>query len=326
VKALVTGAAGFIGAHVVDALLAEGAAVRCFDAAEPAEGDRIGVDEWILGDVCDEDAVTRALDGCDAVFHLAAVYSYSRRDAVAMERVNVEGTRTVLRAAVRGTGRRVVLTSSAGTCGPVPRRVATEQDAPPRAELAIPYKRTTLAAELIALSAAEEGHDVVVVNPTTPVGPADRRPTPTGQLIADVVDGRIRAHVRTTINIVAVEDVARGHVLAHEHGRAGQRYLLGGENLPLVDVFATAAALADRPAPRRAIPYSVAVGAAWVADHATRLVGREPRLLNLAEVRLARLPMTFSSAKAEAELGYTSRPAAEALARAVAWFRERAPE
>ena len=319
-KALVTGAAGFIGAHVVDALLAAGAEVRGFDADEPAPGDRIGVEDWILGDVCDEDAVARAADGCEAVFHLAALYSYSRRDAAAMERVNVEGTRAVLRAAIREPGRRVVHTSSCATCGPVARRPATEQDEAPGWELIVPYKRTKIAAERLALAAAREGHDVVVVNPTTPVGPGDRRPTPTGKMIADVVDGRIRAHLRTTINVVAVEDVGRGHVLAHEHGRAGQRYLLGGEDVPLAEVFAIVAEHAGLPAPRRSVPYPVAHLSAWVADHALRLVGREPRLLNLDEVRLARLPMSFASNKAAAELGYTWRPAAEALERAAAWF------
>ncbi len=129
--------------------------------------------------------------------------------------------------------------------------------------------------------AAREGHDVVVVNPTTPVGPGDRRPTPTGKMIADVIDGRIRAHLRTEINVVAVEDVGRGHVLAHEHGRAGQRYLLGGEDVPLAEVFATVAACAGQPAPRRSVPYSVAQASAWVADHALRVVGASRSWLNL---------------------------------------------
>jgi len=307
VRALVTGAAGFIGSHVADALRAADWEVRPFDRS--------------LGDdVLDAAAVARAADGCDAVFHLAALYSYARRDAEAMLRVNIEGTRTVLEAAQRAGVKRVVMTSSCSTCGPVPGRPATEQDQPPSWELGIAYKRSKIDSEELALQAARDGMDVVVVNPTTPVGPNDRRPTPTGAMVAGVASGRIRAYTDTAINVVDVRDVARGHVLAFERGRSGERYLLGGEDVPLRDAFAMIARHAGRTPPRVGVPWQVALGAAWVADRATRVVGREPKLLNLDEARLARTPMRFSIDKAQRELGYTFRPADDALADAVAWF------
>ncbi len=315
-RALVTGAAGFIGAHVVSALASGGAEVRAFDRRAP-EAPPPGV-EPVTGDILDRDAVARAMEGCDAVFHLAALYSYARADARAMRVINVEGTRIVLDVAARHEPRRVVHTSSCATCGPVRGRAATEADAPPEWELSVPYKRTKLEAERLALRAARDGLDVVVVNPTTPVGPGDSRPTPTGRMVADVARGRARAYLaRSALNVVAVEDVAASHVRAHERGRAGARYLLGGENLTLREVFAIVAAAAGRRPPRVAVPWALAYGAARVAGAALRPLGREPSLLVLDEVRVARLPMTFDDAKARRELGHRSRPAAQALASAV---------
>ena len=307
-RALVTGAAGFIGSHVVAALVESGAQVRAFDRVSPA--DLPGSTEFAQGDLLDRAALRRALVGCDAVFHLAALYSYSRADADAMERVNVEGTRIVIEEA---GARRVVHTASCATCGPVAGRAATEADMPAAWELRVPYKRTKLAGERLALQAAARGANIVVVNPTTPVGPGDRRPTPTGKMVADVASGRARAYLaRGALNIVAVEDVARGHLLAFEHGRVGQRYLLGGENLLMREVFGAICEAVGRRAPTLAVPWPVAYGAAWIAAR----VQRNPKLLVLDEVRVARWPMRFDDALARAELGYTSEPAAAALARA----------
>ncbi len=313
-RALVTGAAGFIGAHVVQALLAEGAEVVAFDRVAPP----IDV-EFIRGDVLDADGVRRAVDGCEVVFHLAAVYSYARADAAVMRAVNVDGVRNVLEAAARGgRARRIVHTSSCATCGPVTGRAATERDLPAPRELAVPYRRTKLDGERLALHASAHGIDVVVVNPTVPVGPGDRRPTPTGKMVLDVAGGRARGYVaRSALNIVAVQDVAAGHIRAFERGRTGERYLLGGENLEMRKVFALIARAAGRPAPRIAVPWSAAFAAARAADAALRPFGREPSLLVLDEVRSGRLPHLFDDAKARAELGYVSRPAAEALAAAV---------
>jgi dihydroflavonol-4-reductase len=210
--------------------------------------------------------------------------------------------------------RRVVHTSSCATCGPVAGRPATEADEPPHWELAVAYKRTKLEGERLALSAGRDGLDVVVVNPTTPVGPGDRRPTPTGKMVADVARGHARAYLTgSALNVVAVDDVAAGHLLAFEHGRSGERYLLGGENLSLREVFAIVAEAAGRRPPRIGVPWALAYGAARVGDAALRLTGREPSLLVVDEVRLARMPMTFDDARARSELGYTSRPAKQAL-------------
>jgi len=302
--ALVTGASGFIGGHVVAALVRAGAAVRGFDLRPPPGVLPAGA-EFVRGDILEVDHLRRALDGCDAVFHLAAVYSFAREDARLMRAVNVEGTRVLLDQAARGGRRRVVHTSTCATCGPVPGRPATERDHPPASELAIPYRRTKLAGERLALQAARAGVDVVVVNPTSPVGPGDLRPTPTGRMVLDVARGRSRAYLaRSALNVVAVEDVALGHLAALERGRAGERYLLGGENLTVKQVFASIAGAAGAPAPRWPVPWSAAYLAASAA----------PRRLTRDRVRAGRLPHLFDDAKARRELGYASGPAADALA------------
>jgi dihydroflavonol-4-reductase len=288
-RVYVTGGSGFVGSHVVRELAAAGADVCA---------DRI--------DLLARDELARAMRGCDAVVHVAALYSYAA-PAHELARVNVEGTRSVLEAAGAAGVRRLVHTSTAGTCGPVAGRAASEADAPPSWELRVPYKRTKLEAERLVLAAARDGLETVVLNPTTPVGEGDRKPTPTGAMIAGVARGRIRGYVATTgLNVVDVRDVARGHVLALERGRPGERYLLGGSNLWLEELFAAVAQLAGRARPRIRVPYLAARAAAAVG------------LVNRDEVRLARLPMFFSSAKAERELGYAPGPIGPALARAVA--------
>ena len=287
-KAYVSGASGFIGSHVVRVLRGAG---------------------WEVGeefvDLGDRDGLRRAVDGCDAVFHLAALYAF-RGDQAEFERVNVQGTQNVLDAARAAGVARLVHTSTCATCGPVAGRVATEADGPPSWELAVPYKATKLAAERLALSAARADVDVVVVNPTTPVGEGDWVPTPTGRMVRGVATGRFRAYLTGTgVNLVDVRDVARGHLLAWEHGRRGERYLLGGEDLTLRDAFGLIARAAGRRSPRVGVPYGAARVAASVG------------LLNRHEIALARLPMWFSSEKARRELGYDPGPVAEAIGRAV---------
>lgn len=283
-----------------------------------------GAVEFVQGDVLDPDAVRSAVEGCDAVFHLAAVYSYARADAALMQAVNVRGTAVVLDAAVRGMRRRVVHTSSCATCGPVPGREATERDLPPARERTVPYRRTKLEGERLALHAAREGAEVIVVNPTVPVGRGDRGPTPTGKMVADVAAGRARGYLaRSALNVVAVEDVAAGHVAAFERGRAGERYLLGGDNLSMRAVFAAIARTAGRPAPRLPVPWVAAYAVARLADALLRPAGREPGLLVPDEVRAGRLPHLFDDAKARAELGYVSRPGLAALADAARAVSER---
>jgi dihydroflavonol-4-reductase len=290
VRVFVTGGGrGFLSGHVVTALEAAGHEVRA---------------DW--ADVRDAAAVAHAIDGAEAVVHVAALYSYSAPEAD-MHAVNVEGTRNVI-AACRAAGvRRLVHTSTAGTCVPVPGRMATEADHPPSWELAVPYKRTKLEAEQLVLAAAAAGLDAVCVNPTTPIGEGDDVPTPTGRMVRGVASGRYRATLREAgLNLVDVRDVARGHVLALERGRRGERYLLGGANLTLAEVFALIARAAGRPAPRLRLPYAVARGLA--------LLG----LANRQEVVLARLPAWFSSEKARSALGYEPSPVEPAVERAVA--------
>ena len=287
VRIYVTGASGFIGGHVVRELR--------------TAGHEVG-DEWI--DLLDRERLRRAMTGCGAVFHLAALYSYDA-PASEHERVNVEGTRVVVELCRELGVERLVHTSTCGTCGPVEGRPATEDDAPPAYELAVPYKRTKLEAEKIVFDAARHGLDAVVVNPTTPVGDGDRFPTPTGRMVEGVATGRYRGYLDTGVNVVDVRDVARGHVLALERGQRGQRYLLGGVDLTLRELFGAIADLAGRPRPRVRFPYAAA-----------RALARSG-VANADEVVLARVPMYYSSDKARRELGYEPGPVEPALARAV---------
>jgi dihydroflavonol-4-reductase len=281
------GGRGFIGGHVVAALERAGHEVAR---------------EWV--DVRDAVALKRAVLGCNAVVHVAAVYSFTA-PAAEVEAVNVAGTRNVI-AACRAAGvDRLVYTSSAGTCGPVPGRIASEEDAPPHWELRVPYKRTKLAAERLVLAAAREGLEALAVNPTTPIGEGDDGPTPTGRMVRAVASGRYRATLRSGgLNLVDVRDVARGHVLALERGRSGERYIVGGVNLTLAEVFALIARTAGHSPPRIRLPYAAA--------RALALLG----LANQHEVTLARVPAWFSFAKAQRELGYDPAPVEPAVERA----------
>ena len=283
------GGRGFIGGHVVRALAEAGYEVA---------------DEFV--DVRDRAGLARAIRGADVVCHVAALYSFTE-PAAELEAVNVEGTANVIEACRAAGVRRLVHTSSCATCGPVAGRPATEGDGPPEWELAVPYKRTKLEAERLVLEAAAEGLDALCVNPTTPVGEGDTAPTPTGAMVRGVASGRFRASLRGAgLNLVDVRDVARGHVLALERGRAGERYLLGGVDVTLAEAFALIAHAAGRRPPRIQLPYDAA-----------RLLARLG-LANEQEVILARLPAWFSSEKAERELGYRASPLEPALERAVA--------
>ena len=287
-KAYVTGASGFVGSHVARELTEQGFEVST---------ERV--------DLRDGAGLARAIEGQGAVFHLAALYSFDADDAE-MDAINVQGTQNVIDACRVAGVRRLVHTSTAGTCGPVRGREATELDGPPGWELAVAYKRTKLEAERLVLDAVDNGLDAVVVNPTAPVGEGDAKPTPTGRMIEGVATGKLRGYVATTgLNVVDVRDVARGHLLAYREGAAGERYLLGGENMSLRELFARIARLAGRARPRIRVPYV----AARIAG-ATGLANRD-------EVRLARLPMYFSSGKAQNLLDYRPDSVENALARAV---------
>jgi len=288
VQVFVTGGGrGFIGGHVVRAL---------GEAGHGVSHDFV--------DVRDRAGLTDAMRGAEAVLHVAALYDFTS-PAADFVAVNVQGTANVI-AACRAAGvRRLVATSSSGTCGPVPGRAATEGDSPPDWELTVPYKRTKVAAERLVLAAAD-GLDALCVNPTTPVGEGDTTPTPTGRMVREVASGRYRATLRSGgLNLVDVRDVARGHVLALERGRTGERYLLGGTDVTLAEAFALVARVAGRRPPRLRVPYA-----------AVRAAGRLG-LVNEHEAVLARVPAWFSSEKARRELGYEPGPVELAIERAV---------
>lgn len=281
------GGRGFVGGHVVRALAEAGHDVAC---------------EFV--DVRDRDGLVRAFGGADAVCHVAALYSFTAPDAE-IEAVNVGGTANVIEACRAAGVRRLVHTSSCATCGPVPGRQATEDDEPPARELAVPYKRTKVEAERLVLAAYVAGLDALCVNPTTPVGEGDTAPTPTGAMVRSVASGRFRASLRGAgLNLVDVRDVARGHVLALERGRAGERYLLGGVDLTLAEAFALIARAVGRRSPRLQLPYGAALLLARLG------------IASRQEVTLARLPAWFSSAKAERKLGYRASPIEPAIERA----------
>ncbi len=318
---LVTGATGFIGWHVAAQLLQRGEPVRLLvrDPARVCELD--GVEDLVEGDLRDRSAVERAVQGVEIVYHVAADYRLWVPDPSEMFRTNVEGTRNLLAAAKKAGVKRFVHTSTVGCIG-IPRDGLGDENTPLHPnDLAGPYKQSKYLAEQAALEASRDGFPVVIVNPTAPVGDRDRKPTPTGQIIVDYLRRRMPAYIDTGLNLVDVRDVALGHLLAAERGRPGQRYILGGENLTLAEIFRLLEELTGIPAPKVRLPYSVAYAYGWLSTGWARLSGREPRA-PLDAVRMARKKMFVSSTKAERELGYRAGPVKDALARAVAWFRE----
>ena len=325
-RVLVTGGAGFVGSAVVRALLAQNCPVVAL--VEPA-GDTANVDgldvEVVSGDLRDPEAVDRAVAGCSVVFHVAALYRFWARDPAAFYDVNVTGTRHVLESARRHGVERFVYTSTVGTLGLGGATTATPVDERSFAHidhLFGLYKQSKYVAEHEVLRAAAEGLPVVLVQPTTPVGRRDRAPTPTGRTVLEFLDGRIPGYVDTTLNIVDVEDVAAGHLLAARHGRTGRSYIVGGENLTLRDVFATLAAVTGLPAPTRRFPAALAVAAGHVSELVEGRLLHRPPSVPLEGAKMSTTHMSFDDTRARSELGYTSRPAAEALERAARWFVE----
>jgi dihydroflavonol-4-reductase len=321
-KALVTGATGFVGAALARTLIAAGWQVRALTRAgsDPRNLRALAV-ERIVGDLTDAPSLQQAVAGCDAVFHAAADYRLWVPDPQTMYRANVDGTRNLLEAARRAGVQRVVYTSSVACIGlPDDGSVGTE-DTPVRLESMVGhYKRSKFLAERVALEAAEQGAPVVIVNPAAPVGPRDLKPTPTGQIVLDAALGRTPAYVDTGLNVVHVDDVAAGHVLAFHRGRPGERYILGGENLPLREILVQITRLAGRAPPRIRLPHGVVLPIAYLAEGFARVTGK-PTRVTVDSVRMARKRMYFSSEKAARELGYRYRPAALAFADALEWFR-----
>jgi dihydroflavonol-4-reductase len=322
-KAIVTGATGFIGSAVARRLLSEGIAVRALVRPNSDRQNIRGLDiEPVEGDLDDDASLARACAGCDALFHIAADYRLWARRPGEIYRTNVEGTRTILRAAADAGVNRVIYTSSVATLDP-PRDGAPGDEAS-RAKLTDlfgHYKRSKLMAEEVVHEFECKGLAVVTVNPSAPVGPRDVKPTPTGRTILEAAAGRMPAYVDTGLNIVHVDDVADGHWLAFQRGRVGERYVLGGTNMTLREILTAIAELVGREPPKVRLPYNLVLPIAHVSEAVARLTGKSP-LATVEGVKLSRKRMFFSSDKAEKELGYAARPPLLALRDAVRWFHE----
>jgi dihydroflavonol-4-reductase len=322
-RALVTGASGFVGSAVARALGRAGWQVR---ALVRTGSDRRNLQdlpaEIVVGDITDDGSLDAALSGCEALFHVAADYRLWAPRPEPLYRANVEGTRKVLEAARRAAIGRIVYTSSVAAVGlPADGSPGSEDTPVSLAGMIGHYKRSKFLAEEVVRELVRTGAPVVIVNPSTPIGPGDRKPTPTGQLVVDAALGRMPAYVDTGLNIVHVDDVASGHLQAFQRGRIGERYILGGDNLTLRDILVEISRLTGKPPPRVRLPHGLLLPIAWASEVAARLSGTTPRV-TVDGVRMARKRMFFSSAKAVRELGYQWRPPAQAFADALRWYRE----
>ncbi|MEO8049232.1 MAG: hopanoid-associated sugar epimerase [Acidobacteriota bacterium] len=320
---LVTGATGFIGWQVARQLLQRGQRVRALvrDPARSAKAlaELEGV-ETVRGDLRDEDSLRRSVEGCETVYHVAADYRLWAPRPEQMYRSNVDGTRSLLTAAQKAGVERCVYTSTVGCIGMQKGDLGSEDTPVSLAEMQGPYKRSKFLAEQVALQFAGEGFPVVIVNPTAPVGDHDFRPTPTGKIVVDFLRGAMPAYLDTGLNVAYVGDVAAGHLAACERGRVGERYILGGENLTLQQLFGKLEEVTGVLAPKVRIPYAVAYAAGVVSTGWASLTGKEPRA-PFDGVRMARKKMWVRHDKAARELGYSARPAVDALRCAADWFR-----
>jgi len=325
-KVFVTGATGFVGSHVASALATGGADLRLLLRASSSTSNLEGLaGERVVGDLMDPESFRKAVVGCDFVFHVAADYRLWTREPEQMYRANVEGTRSIIRAAQDARVKRVIYTSSVATMGFSGNGQPANEDSPVSlADMIGHYKRSKYQAEQVALEAARKGANIVVVNPTTPVGERDIKPTPTGRIIVDFLKRKFPAYVDTGLNLVDVKEVAQGHLAAMEKGRSGERYILWGENLTLKQILDNLARITGLPSPKVKLPYIFAL-ATGVVDTAVTglLLGREPRA-TIDAVRMGRKKMFVRSAKAERELGWRIVPVDNALRRAVGWFQEHA--
>ena len=343
--AFLTGATGFVGSHVARALAEQGADLRLLvrttsnrqnldeltarPPQTPLDGNLTAgatrlprQADFVMGDLREPASLEKGIAGCDVVFHVAADYRLWVRDPEQMYKANVEGTRAILNAARKNGVRRVVYTSSVATMGFTSSTPADEQSPVSLEKMIGPYKRSKFMAEQVAIEAARDGIDVVIVNPTTPVGERDIKPTPTGRIIVDFLKKKFPAYVDTGLNLVDVRECALGHIAALQKGRSGERYILGGENLTLKQILDKLAAITGLPSPKVRVPYVLALATGVVDELYTgRVRGREPRA-TIDAVRMGRKKMFVSSAKAERELGWRVVPVHDALRRAVDWFRQ----
>ncbi len=320
-QCLITGATGFVGSAVVRAALRDGWQVRVTrrGASDMRALDGLEV-ETVTVDLSDTEALTQAMAGCDAVFHVAADYRLWAADPNELYENNVEGTRRVCEAALAAGVTRVVYTSSVATLG-IPKDGSPGDETTPvgLADMIGHYKRSKYLAEEVAREYAEAGLDIVIVNPSAPIGPRDHKPTPTGQMVLEAAAGRMPAFVDTGLNVAHVDDVARGHLQAYAKGQAGRRYVLGGADMTLAEILNMVAEIVERPAPKIRLPHNLVLPIAHVAERVARMTGKPPRV-TVDGVKLAKKHMFFSHARAAQELGYRARPARDALADAVAWY------
>ena len=319
---LVTGATGFVGSAVARAFLAAGHEVRALVRQGTDQVNVAGLNiDIVEGDLTDRASLVRAAQGCSGLAHVAADYRLWMLDPATAYRTNVDGTRDLMRAALEAGVSRIVYTSSVATLGLVRDGVADEDTPSGIGDMIGDYKRSKFLAEQgVRRLIEEEGVPAVIVNPSAPVGPRDVKPTPTGRLIRDAATGRMPAYVDTGLNVVHVDDVALGHVLAYAHGVVGDRYILGGDNLTLKQILETVARLAGRKPPRVSLPHGLILPLAHAAEAWGRFTRASDLQLTVDGVRMARKRMFFSSAKAERALGYRHRPAEDALRDAITWF------
>lgn len=322
-KVFVTGATGFVGSHVARHLAAQGAQLRALVRATSNLTNLEGLTaETVVGDLLQPETLRAAIRGCDAVMHVAADYRLWVRDPKAMYAANVEGTRALLRMAREEGVRRCVYTSSVATMGFKTDGTIVDEATPVALEDMIGhYKRSKFLAEQAAVEAARAEQEVVILNPTTPIGARDLKPTPTGRIVVDFLNRKFPAYMDTGLNLVDVREVARAHGVALEKGRVGERYILGGENLTLKQILDKMAAMTGLKSPKMKVPHGVAMGFAYFDEIVTgRMLGREPRA-TVEEVRMGKKKMFASSGKAERELGFRVLPVDDALRSSIEWFQ-----
>ncbi len=323
-KAMVTGATGFIGANLVHGLIKQGYQVKALVRKESNRENIAGLDiEVVVGDLRDKASLIGALDGCEVLFHVAASYTFWAPDPRDIYEINVKGTENILEAALARGMKKVVYTSTESTIGiPKDRNLGTEDMVVDPRNLAGDYKKSKYMAEKLALKMCGDGLPLVIVNPTMPVGPLDIKPTPTGQVIVDFLNRKMPAYVNTGFNVVDVEDVARGHILALEKGRIGERYLLGNKNLTLQEILTILEGISSIRAPRLRIPLWLALCMSYADEFVSgKVLRRHPRV-PLAGVKTARKFRHFDCSKAISELGLPQTPVEEALEKAVRWFKQ----